>query len=306
MDERDDDLKPEDQTPDKKAKTRANYPAPFSLCLSVAEREQLARFAEDQPWGQYTKGVIFRGSARPRRRGSQPIKDRQLLAKLLGLLGKSRISQNINQLAKAANSGSLPLTPDVHKELVEATRAVQNMRAMLIEAMGLKDQIQEEPLRRRAVILKGSQRSGARQMALHLMNGEQNEHVSAHEIKGFVAGDVLGALNEAYALSKGTKCVQFMYALSLNPPANEEVPCEGLRGRPLTHQGEAGSHGPAARARLPRKGRAPSCPLRVEPDQCGGDEGHQHRVSQAQANGDASFMSFECICSGITIENIVS
>jgi len=145
MDERDDDLKPEDQTPDKKAKTRANYPAPFSLRLSVAEREQLARLAEDQPWGQYIKDVIFRGSARPRRRGPQPIKDRQLLAKLLGLLGKSRISQNINQLAKAANSGSLPLTPDVHKELVEATRAVQNMRAMLIEAMGLKDQIQEEP-----------------------------------------------------------------------------------------------------------------------------------------------------------------
>lgn len=56
----------------------------------------------------------------------------------MGLLGQSRISQNINQLAKAANSGSLPVTPDVHKALLEATRAIQHMRALLIEAMGLK------------------------------------------------------------------------------------------------------------------------------------------------------------------------
>jgi len=109
------------------------------------------------------------------------------------------------------------------------------------------------------VILKGSQRGGARQMALHLMNGEQNEHVSVHEIsKGFVAGDVLGALNEAYALSKGTKCVQFMYALSLNPPANEKVPVKvfedalsrieerlGLTGQPrvlVFHEKEGRRH----------------------------------------------------------------
>ncbi len=61
-------------------------------------------------------------------------------------------------------------------------------------------------------------------MALHLINGEQNEHVSVHLIRGFVADDVLGALNEAYALSKGTRCKQFMYSLSLNPPQDKKVP----------------------------------------------------------------------------------
>ena len=74
------------------------------------------------------------------------------------------------------------------------------------------------------MILKGSQRAGGRQMALHLLNGEQNEHVNVHEVSGFVADDVMGALNEAYALSKGTKCKQFMYSLSLSPPQNEDVP----------------------------------------------------------------------------------
>ena len=71
------------------------------------------------------------------------------------------------------------------------------------------------------MILKGNQRAGGRQMSLHLLNAEQNEHVNVHEVRGFIAEDVLGALNEAYALSKGTKCKQFMYSLSLNPPQNE-------------------------------------------------------------------------------------
>ncbi|MGH1470870.1 MAG: relaxase/mobilization nuclease domain-containing protein [Cellvibrionaceae bacterium] len=76
------------------------------------------------------------------------------------------------------------------------------------------------------MLLKGNQRGGGRQMALHLLNGMDNEHVSIHEVRGFIASDVLGALNEAYALSKGTKCKQFMYSLSLNPPREEKVGIE--------------------------------------------------------------------------------
>ncbi|ODS24761.1 hypothetical protein AB835_01520 [Candidatus Endobugula sertula] len=68
------------------------------------------------------------------------------------------------------------------------------------------------------MILKGNQRGGGRQMALHLLNTQQNDHVEVHQVRGFIADDVLGALNETYALSKGTKCKQYMYSLSLNPP----------------------------------------------------------------------------------------
>ena len=73
------------------------------------------------------------------------------------------------------------------------------------------------------MILKGNQRGGGRQMALHLLNVEVNEHVNVHEVRGFMADDVLGALNEAHALSKGTQCRQFMYSLSMNPPQDEKV-----------------------------------------------------------------------------------
>jgi len=54
------------------------------------------------------------------------------------MLGQSRIPNNINQLAKAANSGTLPVTPDTEKQLHEACYSVTWIRRQLIQALGLK------------------------------------------------------------------------------------------------------------------------------------------------------------------------
>lgn len=74
------------------------------------------------------------------------------------------------------------------------------------------------------MILEGNQRGGARQMARHLLNCEDNEHVEVYEVSGFLAQNVHGALQEICAASRGTKCTQFMFALSLSPPRAENVP----------------------------------------------------------------------------------
>lgn len=74
------------------------------------------------------------------------------------------------------------------------------------------------------MILKGNQRSGAKQLAVHLLRTDENEHVEVHEIRGFLADDLTGALREAYAVSRGTKCKQFLFSLSLSPPETENVP----------------------------------------------------------------------------------
>jgi hypothetical protein len=73
------------------------------------------------------------------------------------------------------------------------------------------------------MILKASQRGGGKQLALHLLKTEENEHMEVHEVKGFVSDDIVGAMKEAYAVSKGTKCKQFLFSVSLNPPPNEKV-----------------------------------------------------------------------------------
>ena len=119
-------------------KTKDLYPAPFSMRLSTAERDALDALADGRPWGTYIKDAIFNREVRPRTRGQKPVKDHQALAKLLGLLGQSRISQNINQLAKAANTGSLPINADVHRALLESCQAIHSMRDLLMTALGLQ------------------------------------------------------------------------------------------------------------------------------------------------------------------------
>ena len=76
------------------------------------------------------------------------------------------------------------------------------------------------------MILKGSQRGGSKQLAAHLLKTHDNEHVEVHELRGFSADDLQAALQEIYAVSRGTRAKQFLFSLSLNPPAHEHVPVE--------------------------------------------------------------------------------
>jgi hypothetical protein len=72
------------------------------------------------------------------------------------------------------------------------------------------------------MILVGNQRGGATDLARHLMKTE-NERVEVHEIRGFVACDLLGAFRESYAISRSTQCKQHLFSLSLSPPKGEDV-----------------------------------------------------------------------------------
>ena len=75
------------------------------------------------------------------------------------------------------------------------------------------------------MILVGNPRGGARDLAQHLSKDE-NDHVTVHELRGFISDDLDGAFQEAYAISRGTKCKQFLFSLSLNPPADANVSTE--------------------------------------------------------------------------------
>lgn len=76
------------------------------------------------------------------------------------------------------------------------------------------------------MILKASQRSGGKALALHLLNEADNEHIELHELRGFTADNLTGAFKEIEAISKGTRCSQYLFSLSLSPPQSEYVPIE--------------------------------------------------------------------------------
>lgn len=116
------------------------------------------------------------------------------------------------------------------------------------------------------MILKASQRGGGKQLALHLLRTDENEHVEIHEMRGFVSDNLIEALKEAHAISKATKCKQFLFSVSLNPPPTERVEiatfeeavkrieeANGLSGQPraiVFHEKEGRRHAHAVWSRI--------------------------------------------------------
>ena len=108
------------------------------------------------------------------------------------------------------------------------------------------------------MILKASQRGGGQDLAAHLMRLDENDQVELHELRGFASDDLKGAFKEAHAISRGTKCRQYLFSLSLSPPEGERVTvdqferaierveqCLGLQGQPraiIFHEKEGRRH----------------------------------------------------------------
>lgn len=113
------------------------YPPPFSLRLTAEERARLESEAAGKTLGAFIRERLLGDDAAPRKcRGNSPIKDHEALGRVLGALGQSRLSSNLNQLAKAVNTGSLPVTPETEAELKEACREVSELRDELLRALG--------------------------------------------------------------------------------------------------------------------------------------------------------------------------
>ena len=118
--------------------SRKKRQSPFCIRLSADQRARLTAEAGGAPLGAYIKAKAL-GERPPRiRRTGVSINDREALAKTLALLGKSRLSSNLNQLAHAANIGALPMTPETEEFLRDALRDVREVRILLLKALGMK------------------------------------------------------------------------------------------------------------------------------------------------------------------------
>jgi hypothetical protein len=112
--------------------------APFSIRLSFEERASLRNAAGDMPLAAYIKFLLFADDAPViRTRNKTPVKDHKALAEVLACLGASRIANNLNQLAKAANSGSLYLERETKTQFNAACQDIRVMRQLLMEALGM-------------------------------------------------------------------------------------------------------------------------------------------------------------------------
>lgn len=113
------------------------YPAPFSIRFTFEERARLDAARGRSSLAVHIRERLFGDEVSPRRKpGNSPIKDAEALGRVLGALGGSRLSNNLNQLAKAVNTGSLPVTPQTEADLVEACQEVKALRTELLRALG--------------------------------------------------------------------------------------------------------------------------------------------------------------------------
>ncbi len=117
------------------------------------------------------------------------------------------------------------------------------------------------------MILKASQRGGATRLAAHLLNTQDNEHVEVHEVSGFIADNLQDAFQETSAIAKGTRCRQFFFSVSLNPPENVPISAfedaakrieqkMGLEGQPrvmVFHEKEGRRHAHVVWSRIDAK-----------------------------------------------------
>ncbi|MEL6686159.1 MAG: hypothetical protein AAFP97_00900 [Pseudomonadota bacterium] len=100
------------------ASKRRRKPRPVFVRATEEEREQLERNAGDLTISAYVRSRCIGDTAEPHRtRSKRPVKDYEALCQALDLLGKSRLPSNVNQFAKAVNTGTLDL-PEVTEEAI--------------------------------------------------------------------------------------------------------------------------------------------------------------------------------------------
>jgi hypothetical protein len=124
-----------DHSPENKEPTAP----PFSLRLTLEERALLSADADGMPLGAYIRAKIF-ATPNPRKRNFRyPVRNEKALAALLAELGRTRLANNLNQLAKASHKGFLALTPESERAIIEACSDLQRMRKELLAALGLAE-----------------------------------------------------------------------------------------------------------------------------------------------------------------------
>lgn len=121
-------------TPDKKSK-------PFSVRLTPEERALLETRAGALSLGEYIRECLL-GKQRRKSKSSRnqfPTKDKQALAKVLALLGRSSLGSSMNKLADAARLGSLPVSEETEQLLQRACADIATIKSLIMKALGIQE-----------------------------------------------------------------------------------------------------------------------------------------------------------------------
>lgn len=120
------------------ASNKTSRPKPFSIRLTDDERALLRRKAGNKPLGTYIRDRLLGAQATKRSSVRSPKPDYALIGKVLAALGPSDMATSICMMAKLAERGSLLVNDDCSASLQSACNDIQEMRLLLVIALGLK------------------------------------------------------------------------------------------------------------------------------------------------------------------------
>jgi len=106
--------------------------------LSPNDHERLKKLADGMALSTYLRMCALGQELPKRRRSGIGVEECQAIAQVLGLLGQSRIANNLNQLAYQANIGALRIDEETAAYIEEAYDHVLAMRQLLLRALGKK------------------------------------------------------------------------------------------------------------------------------------------------------------------------
>jgi hypothetical protein len=111
----------------------------ITLRLTEAENTRLRELADGVTLSSYVRERLFGKDANQRktRRRHKPVADEQSLARVLAMLGETRLANNLNQIAYQANTGELIMDQRTLVQIEEAYVHIGEMRANLVAALGL-------------------------------------------------------------------------------------------------------------------------------------------------------------------------
>lgn len=111
----------------------------ISLRVTDAEKARLEKDAAGMSRSAYIREKLFGDVAKPRKtRGKHPVKDYEALGRVLGLLGRSKLAHDLNQLDWAVRNDAVRLDAATAEAIRLACTDVAAMRDDLVTALGLK------------------------------------------------------------------------------------------------------------------------------------------------------------------------
>lgn len=107
--------------------------------VSADDYARLMAAAGDMSVSAYIRARLFDEDMKAARKNNKvPQAEQKILAELLSELGKSHLSQNINQIAKAVNCGMVLMPDDAIADINAARAELHKLRTTLLSALGKK------------------------------------------------------------------------------------------------------------------------------------------------------------------------